>query len=244
MIRVSRSIVPNFFTVGNMFLGFMSVILVVLNRDLELAAWMIIFAAFLDAMDGKVARFTKTSSKFGVEYDSLADVVSFGMAPSVLIYAFYFFSWKTVGIFISFFPLLFGSIRLARFNVQLVGFSKSHFNGLPSPMAAISLASYIIFVTEYFPGRLFPKILLILTLVTSTLMVSTIRYTVMPNLSFKGDVKQKVQFVLIILALISLIIFPQALFFPYILGYMLSGLIKYVFNAGTGSGSGQAQQHK
>jgi len=233
LIKVSRSIVPNFFTVGNMFCGFMAIIIVVHNRDLVLASWMIVLAAFLDAMDGKVARFTKTSSRFGVEYDSLADVVSFGMAPSVLIYAFYFSTWKTVGIFISFFPLLFGSIRLARFNVQLTGLNKTRFSGLPSPAGAIGLATYIIFINEYFPGQVFPKLLLVLTFVVSTLMVSTIQYTIVPNLTFKGDNKQKFMFILVIVSLITLVAFPQALFFPYFVVYVLSGVVSYMFNKGT-----------
>lgn len=229
MIKFSRSIVPNFFTVGNMFSGFMSVIMVINNRDLALASWLIVLAAFLDAMDGKVARFTKTSSKFGVEYDSFADVVSFGLAPSILIYAFYFSAWKTVGIFISFFPLLFGSIRLARFNIQLSGLNKSAFSGLPSPAAAITLATYVIFISKYFPGNIYPKILLLLTFVTSTLMVSTLSYNVMPNLTFKGNLKQKILLSLLIIGITSLFIFPQALFFPYCVIYMLSGLIAYMF---------------
>ncbi|MBN1407796.1 MAG: CDP-diacylglycerol--serine O-phosphatidyltransferase [Calditrichaceae bacterium] len=229
MIKISRSIVPNFFTVGNMFSGFLSVIVVISNRDLALASWLIVLAAFLDAMDGKVARFTKTSSRFGVEYDSLADVVSFGLAPSILIYAFYFSAWKTVGIFISFFPLLFGSIRLARFNIQLTGLNKSAFSGLPSPAAAILLATYIIFISKYFPGNVFPKILLLLTFVTSTLMISTLNYNVLPNLTFKGDTKQKVLLILLIVAVTSLFFFPQALFFPYCVIYMLSGVFGYLF---------------
>lgn len=234
MIKVSRSIVPNFFTVGNMFCGFLAVVIIILNRDLVMASWMIVLAAFLDAMDGKIARFTHTSSKFGVEYDSLADVVSFGLAPSILIYTFYFSTWKTVGIFISFFPLLFSSIRLARFNVQLTGFEKSKFSGLPSPAAAICLVSYIIFINEFFPGEVFPKLLLVLTFVVSVLMVSTIQYSIMPNLTFRGDTKQKIIFILMILAICTLIVFPQALFFPYIVLYILSGLVRYLFNLGSG----------
>ena len=107
-------------------------------------------AAFLDAMDGKVARFTKSSSKFGVEYDSLADVISFGFAPSFLIFSVYLKDMKMVGILISFLPLLFGSIRLARFNTQLKGFSKDYFKGLPIPIAALTLTSFIIFSFHFY----------------------------------------------------------------------------------------------
>jgi len=188
----------------------------------------------LDAMDGKVARLTKTSSKFGVEYDSIADVISFGLAPSVLIFTFYFSTWKTVGIFISFFPLLFGSIRLARFNIQLSGLNKSHFNGLPSPASAITLATYIIFISNYFPGKVYPKILLLLTFITSILMISTLNYAIMPNLTFRGDLKQKLKVGFLIIAIISLFFFPQALFFPYSVLYLLSGLFMYFFGDNDG----------
>ncbi len=234
MIRVSRSIVPNFFTVGNMFSGYMSVIFSVANQEYMLASWMILLAAFLDAMDGKIARFTNTSSKFGVEYDSLADVVSFGLAPSLLIYSFFFHKWQMVGLFISFFPLLFGSIRLARFNVQLDGFDKTHFSGLPSPIAAVTLATYIIFLTEYFPDDVFPKALLTLTFVVSILMVSTIRYEILPPLTFKGDKRQKIIFLFIVITVLSAIAFPQLLLFPYMLIYILSGIVRFVVRLAQG----------
>lgn len=235
MIKVSRSIVPNFFTVGNMFCGYMSIVFAVFNHNYVLASWMIVLAAFFDAMDGKIARFINTSSKFGVEYDSLADVVSFGLAPSVLIYAFFFSDWKTVGLFISFFPLLFASIRLARFNVQIEGFDKSHFTGLPSPVAAISLATYIIFVSEFFQANPFPKLFLTITFILSILMVSTIRYDIMPNLTFKGSRYNKVMFVLLIISFLTLIIFPKALFFPYMMIYVLSGIVRFLIKLGNDS---------
>lgn len=226
---------PNFFTVGNMFCGYMSIVFAVFNHNYVLASWMIVLAAFFDAMDGKIARFINTSSKFGVEYDSLADVVSFGLAPSVLIYAFFFSDWKTVGLFISFFPLLFASIRLARFNVQIEGFDKSHFTGLPSPVAAISLATYIIFVSEFFQANPFPKLFLTITFILSILMVSTIRYDIMPNLTFKGSRYNKVMFVLLIISFLTLIIFPKALFFPYMMIYVLSGIVRFLIKLGNDS---------
>jgi len=229
MIRVSRSIVPNFFTVGNMFCGFMAILIGTLNGDLILASWMIIFAAFLDALDGKVARFTKSSSAFGVEYDSLADVISFALAPSVLLYTFHFSEWRHVGIFISFFPLLFGSLRLARFNVRLSGFDKTFYQGLPSPGAAIAIVGYILFMDEFFPGQVFPKLLLGLTLSVCVLMISTVRYEVLPRLSFRGGRLNQILLFLLIFSVITLFIWPKKLFFPYILLYILSGLVGMIF---------------
>ena len=224
-MKVSRSIVPSFFTVGNMFCGFYSVI-AAFNGKIAMAAWMIFAGAFLDAMDGKVARFTNSSSQFGVEYDSLADVITFGFAPSVLIYMIFMANLDLVGILFSFLPLLFGSIRLARFNTQLKGFDKSHFSGLPIPIAALTISSFIIFMQYLYqqPDK-FPKITFIIILIVSVLMVSTIRYETMPKLNFKGSVKDKFKVVVVIVAAIILVLFPQLVLFPFMLIYILTGII-------------------
>jgi CDP-diacylglycerol--serine O-phosphatidyltransferase len=227
---------PNFFTMGNMFCGFMAAVFALYVQNFTLAAWMIILASFFDAMDGKVARLANASSKFGVEYDSLADNVSFGLAPSALIYAQFFHNWGIVGLLISFFPLLFVSIRLARFNVQLEGFEKSEFYGLPSPAAALTIATYILFLSEYFPGEIFPRLLTVLTISVSVLMVSTIRYDVLPTFTFKGGPLNATYFVIIIIMFITALIFPKLLLFPYILIYVLSGFGRFLFRLGQGKG--------
>ena len=238
-MKVSKSIFPSFVTVGNMFCGYMAVIFALVNHDLVSASWMIVLAAFLDTMDGKVARMTNSASQFGVEYDSLADVVSFGFAPSILIYSFFFSEWNMVGLFISFFPLLFGSIRLARFNTKLIGFDKTHFVGLPIPASALSLAGYVILLNTYFPGKIYPKILLTLTLVVSILMVSNIRYEKFPKMSLRGSLKKKLFFIYIIACLISFILYPQLLLFPIIIIYILSGLIVYPFTSANSNEKGK-----
>ncbi len=234
MIKVPRTIVPSFFTIANMFIGFLAVISAFKSEDFLFSSWLILLCAFLDAMDGRVARFVGASSRFGVEYDSLADVISFGMAPSVLIYLYYFKNWGTVGLFISFFPLLFASIRLARFNVELEGFDKSAFTGLPSPAAAISIASYMIFVETYFPNRVFPKYLFVLTVLVSVLMVSTVRYEILPRLTFRGTTGQKVGFLIMVIVVVTLIIEPQTLLLPYVLVYVFSGLLRFLFRLSQG----------
>jgi CDP-diacylglycerol--serine O-phosphatidyltransferase len=228
-MKVSRTIVPSFFTVGNMFCGFFSVTSA-LNHSFELAAWLIFAAAFLDIMDGKIARFTGTSSKFGVEYDSLADVISFGFAPSFLIYTIYLNELRTVGLLISFIPLLFGSIRLARFNSQLKGFDKTYFTGLPIPVAALAITSAIIFSLHYYDNPVkFPKILLILIFFVSILMVSTVKYEIMPVLTFKGSTVNKVKVILIFLGVFLIIYAPQKLLFPIILLYIIAGVFRWIY---------------
>ena len=230
MVKVSRSIVPSFFTVGNMFCGFFSVISAFTGK-ISLAAWMIFAGAFLDAMDGKIARFTKSASKFGVEYDSLADVITFGFAPSFLIYTVYAKNLGIVGILLSFLPLLFGSIRLARFNIQLKGFDKDFFIGLPIPISALTLSSFVIFSEFFYENAgIFPKTMIVLVFVVSILMVSTIRYETMPNLNFKGSPKEKVKVILTILAAVLIIIFPRIVVFPFMLFYILTGLITWILH--------------
>ncbi len=225
---------PNFFTISNMFCGYMSVIFAVFQHNLIWASWMIFLAAFFDTMDGKVARLTNASSKFGVEYDSLADNISFGLAPSILVYTFFFQNWGSVGIFLSFFPLLFVSIRLARFNVQLEGFDKSEFVGLPSPSGALTLAGFVIFVHEYFPGETFPRILVFLTLFVSVLMVSTISYDVLRGFSAKGSFLRKIFLVFLVLLGIALFFYPAALAFPLVFIYVLSGFFRFMYRLGKG----------
>jgi CDP-diacylglycerol--serine O-phosphatidyltransferase len=217
-----------------MFCGFYSVISA-LSGNFVLAAWMIFAGAFLDLMDGKVARFTRSSSKFGVEYDSLADVISFGFAPSILIYMVFGQTMGGVGIFISFLPLLFGSIRLARFNVKLDGFDKDFFSGLPIPIAALTLSSFVIFSDHFFaiPVK-FPKTMILLILFVSILMVSTVRYEVAPNINFKGPWREKIKILLAAAGGILLILYPQEVLFPLMILYILIGLTGAVIRIGTG----------
>lgn len=227
-MKVIKSIVPGFFTVGNMFCGFFSIISA-LNEQFILAAWMIFFAAFLDTMDGKIARFTGSSSQFGVEYDSLADVISFGLAPSLLIYVFYFQVFGVAGILISFLPLLFGSIRLARFNANLKGFDKSYFTGLPIPVAALGIVSFIIFSESVFddPASV-SKIIILMVVLVSVLMVSNVRYETMPQLSFRGSRENRIKFIMVFLGAVLLVIFPNEILFPLILIYIFYGLLRLV----------------
>jgi CDP-diacylglycerol--serine O-phosphatidyltransferase len=229
MVKVSRSIVPSFFTVGNMFCGFYSIIAAI-QGDYNLAAWMIVAGAFLDAMDGKIARLTQSSSQFGIEYDSLADVITFGLAPSLLIYIIFGKTMGFVGIFISFLPLLFGSIRLARFNSRLKGFDKDYFSGLPIPVAAITITGFILFSNHFYADPVkFPKTMIVMILFLSVLMVSNIRYETAPKLNFKGSKREKIKFILVIIGTIIIIIVPHQSLFPLIVLYIISGLVAWIF---------------
>ena len=154
-MRVTRAFVPSLFTVLNMFCGFMSIINAS-RQEFIAASWFIVLAAGFDSLDGVMARITKSTSDFGVQIDSLSDVVSFGAAPAFLVYQMSLWTMGGLGMLLSSLLMIFGGLRLARFNVQLVGFDKDHFVGLPIPVSALTVAS---FTLNYFvPGPGLPPL--------------------------------------------------------------------------------------
>ena len=134
-LRRGVYLIPSLFTAGNLMCGFFSII-ATFNGEFINAALFIILANILDGIDGYAARLTRTSTQFGVEFDSLADVVSFGVAPAVLVYLWALVPWQTWGWLAACTYVVCGALRLSRFNVQAMGMSKNHFVGLPIPAAA------------------------------------------------------------------------------------------------------------
>lgn len=181
-MKITRAVVPSLFTTLNAFCGFMSMIHAS-RGQIELGAWFIVLAAVFDSLDGVMARITRSSSQFGVELDSLADVVSFGAAPSLLVFQAHLSTLNNPGILISSMPLVFGAIRLARFNIQLSGFDKDRFYGLPIPFQALTLCAYLLqFYTE--GGGLqgaSRELLAPLVAGLSLLMVSRVQYETLPR---------------------------------------------------------------
>lgn len=231
-IRITRSVIPNLFTAMNMFCGFLSIIQAS-SHEFILASWLIFIAAVFDALDGMVARLTKSSSALGVQLDSLSDVVSFGVAPSYLIYMTHLNQpqFGTLGIIISSLLMIAGGFRLARFNVQLVGFDKSYFSGVPIPLQAITIASFIL---VYYKGGAieepYSQMVIPLVILLSLLMVSTIKYDTLPKVT-KKEIKQKpFHFLFIAIAIILLALTEgKALFFLFIfiIGF---GIIRSIYN--------------
>jgi len=215
----------------NMFAGFLSVINA--SEGLYLyAAWLIIVAAIFDALDGAVARLTKSSSELGVELDSLADVVSFGAAPAFLIYATYLHSLNAIGIVIASSLVLAGGFRLARFNVQLVGFDKDYFKGLPIPVSALTVASFVLSYYESptgFPSP-FSDIITPMVIILSLLMVSKIKYDTIPKPTKESLRKKPFIFILIILGVTAAVISNgRAIFFIFVL-FILFGIFRQVIS--------------
>ena len=168
------------------------------------AAWLIILAGCLDLFDGKLARFTGGASHFGVEFDSLADICSFGLAPAVLMVEL---QWRGWGIAVGALFFAAGAIRLARFNIRQTGFEKTHFTGLPIPVAALVLASYVLFTHDVWHGLDVAQLSIPLALALTVLMVSTFEYITFPTFRF-GSALQRLESGALALVIAGLGSFP------------------------------------
>jgi CDP-diacylglycerol--serine O-phosphatidyltransferase len=216
-------------TFANMLGGFIAVILISQSNYI-LAMIFIAIATIADALDGVMARLTKTSSKFGVELDSLADVISFGFAPAFLLYTTHLIHFGNWGILAAGAYIFAGAFRLARFNVELVGFDKNYFNGLPIPTAALTVVSFEL-MHQLGAGSSqvsdFTSLLLVLSV--AFLMISHVKYDTLPALTVEG-IKRKPYFVLFLLASAIAVIAScgYATFYVFIL-FNIFGIIRYIF---------------
>jgi CDP-diacylglycerol--serine O-phosphatidyltransferase len=226
--RITPSVIPNLFTAMNMFSGFFSIISASQGNFIY-AGWLIIIAAIFDTLDGVMARLTKSSSELGVQLDSLSDVVSFGVAPSFLLYTTYFNQFEAFGVIISSLPMIAGGFRLARFNVQLVGFDKSYFTGLPIPSSALTIVCFILsFYKDGYPEEL--KIFIIpMVLLLSFLMVSKVKYDTLPKFSLSAIKKNPLIYIAYFIAFVVLIIYRiKGLFFIFV--FMIAfGIFRQIF---------------
>ena len=213
---------PSLLTVANIFCGFYSIVSS-MKGDLELAAMLIGWAIVLDTLDGRVARLANATSEFGKEFDSLADVVSFGVAPGVLAYVWALRLWPRVGWSACFLFLICGAMRLARFNIQKQADDRLFFVGMPIPGAASVMAS-IVFM---FPtpletlGQAIPITALVAGL--ALLMVSTLRYYSFKDIDLKG---RHPYLVILLLALLFVAIgtHPQVMLLSMSVAYLVSGM--------------------
>ncbi|MGD8984731.1 MAG: CDP-diacylglycerol--serine O-phosphatidyltransferase [Desulfobacteraceae bacterium] len=215
-------VLPNLFTSASLFGGFYAIIAAIHGRY-EAAAIAIIISCVFDGLDGRIARFTRTASSFGNEYDSLSDLVAFGVAPAILAYLWALEPFGRLGWLAAFMYVICGALRLARFNVQKDSLDAKFFNGLPIPAAACFIASLILF-TSALGGisKSKPIIIIVMIYVLSFLMVSTVNY-----LSFKEvNIRHRKPFnVLVSIILIFTVIAykPQVMLFIIMLSYILSG---------------------
>ncbi len=225
-------ILPNLMTVANLFCGFISIIFSI-KGEFKSAAIAVVIAAVFDQLDGRLARLTHATSKFGAELDSLCDLVSFGLAPALLMYLWALNPYGRVGLMACFLFVACGALRLARFNVQVGVVEKNYFQGLPVPMAAgILTSSYLAFdELEWGPDFWRGWLLFAMVVVMAFVMVSNFRYR-----SFKDlDLKERLAFKYLVAGLVVLVtvaLYPEIMLFVLFLTYGTLGAVFGVLQLG------------
>ena len=259
-----KSNIPNFITLSNLFLGFVSIVLLALSLasndiNLKIACYLIFIAAFLDTLDGKVARKLKISSDFGKEIDSLADLISFCLVPSLLIFVWYskISEIQLIPlIFLSSFPIILGAIRLAKYNAIRNMRESVQYIGMPTPANAIWICSLILFtmnfplyesgilninfvlfqwmynLLEFIPSNKYS--ILYMSIFSSILLMSKVDYNKFPLISFKINKKNSIDLFNLILFCLILILSIllncyDIVLLFFILIYIFGNFIKYLY---------------
>lgn len=219
-----RGMIPGTFTMGNVVCGFVAILSAIDGKILT-GAWFIILAGFLDVLDGKVARLSGGSSQFGVELDSLADFLSFGVAPAVLVYSLKLPTLGDLGwLIISAVYIIAAAYRLARYNLLAETDEKKDFLGLPVPAAAMLLITFIIFCYEVFGQIEYAEWLVSMIVMAALLMVSQVEYESLPD-RFDNR-KAFIRLVVIIIAALVALWQPRLFLFPIVALYILLGMIR------------------
>lgn len=228
-------LLPSLFTLGNMGAGVYSLILSI-NGHYPKAAFAILASIVFDALDGRVARMTRTVSKFGIELDSLADLISFGVAPAIMMYKLILKSYANLGGVISFLFIIAAAIRLARFNVKADNGATEYFTGLPVPGAAGILAAFVLsynLFTQDISTRSIPlvvknmpfmyRFLPLTMIILSYLMVSNVRYSTFKKLKFRQ--RKPIRYFILIIVFATLVwLYPEHMILIIFVLYVLSGL--------------------
>ncbi len=217
-------LLPNLFTTAGLFGGFFAIIAAMSGR-FEAAAIAVFIAMFMDGLDGRIARMTNTQSDFGKEYDSLADMVSFGLAPALVIYQWALVPLGKVGFAAAFIYAAGAALRLARFNTQAGIADKRYFQGLASPAAAALIVGFVWWGDDAAWVRVdIAWVAAILTLAAGLLMVSNVRYNSFKDQDLKGKVPFfKILLVVVIFGLVAMD--PPKMLFLIALAYAASGII-------------------
>lgn len=227
-------LLPSMFTLGAMFCGFYAVIQSI-TANFVAAGIAVFFAMILDSMDGRVARLTHTSSPFGAELDSLADMVSFGVAPAVVVFNWQLFTFGKIGWLFAFIYCACAGLRLARFNTMIGIVDKRYFIGLPSPAAAALVVGFVYMCASYnLHGIVYTICGTGITLLAAFSMVSNVKFYSFKEFHFhhKGRFRALLIFLMI---LILLILYPDFALYSFFLGYTLVSYFNYIFRIGYGN---------
>lgn len=221
-------LLPNVLTLCGLFCGFFA-IMATINGNFLYAAWAIVIANIFDGLDGWIARLTNTTTRFGIELDSLSDLVAFGVAPAILMYKWALIPFGRIGWAAAFLFVACGALRLARYNVQ-TGLSNSKaFKGMPIPGAATVLCSIVIFYYEFWTGIPEKNVLfLIIVILLSLLMVSTLRYHGVKEIDFK-ERKPFWMLIVFVILLFVLLVHPSTAIFIFAMAYLFWGIIENIY---------------
>jgi CDP-diacylglycerol--serine O-phosphatidyltransferase len=247
-LRKGIYILPSLFTCANMTFGILSILFSIDDRHdghFVMAAWALVFALGCDILDGRIARMTHTTTDFGLELDSLSDLVSFGIAPAMMIYQLELKTMGKIGIAIAVLFILCSALRLARFNVMAQNnVPAENFMGLPTPASAGVLVSFVLSYKLLAPEGydalnfrtieilqnqmpLFFNIMPVVMVVLSFLMVSNVPYYSFKRMKFSGPAAMRLLVVLIVLVLL-IVVYPQNIFFIIFTVYALSGIVMLI----------------
>lgn len=230
-MRRAVVVIPSAFTLGNLLFGIWAIVMAYRGNFAQ-AAWFILFAGVLDMLDGRVARLSGTGTKFGAELDSLVDVISFGVAPAMIMFFLEFQAGGKFGWLVCYMYVVAVAIRLARYNVQHGTGKPGWFTGMPSPSAGMTLAVYYPFSqTDWYRESLsylnFQREgLTILIVLLALLMVSTVKYPRFPAIGFR-TIKGILGLLLHLLILVCALAFPSYFLFPLGLTYLTFGLVRH-----------------
>jgi len=229
-MRIKKGIyvLPNLFTTASLFMGFYSIIASI-QENFFLAAIAILVSLVFDGLDGRIARITNTTSKFGAEYDSLADLIAFGVAPALLAYVWAMSFYGKLGWMASFMFVACGALRLARFNIQIGLIDSKFFNGLPIPGAAAVIATTVIFFNWLgVEGTFHNPYMMIFVVALALLMVSNVKYY--SGKDMKLFARMPFMTFLIVVGILLIIIYkPEVTIFVIMVTYAISGPLWWVF---------------
>ena len=229
-------LLPSMLTLGAMFCGFYAIIQSIAANFIA-AGIALFIAMILDSMDGRVARLTHTSSPFGAELDSLADMVSFGVAPAVAVFNWQLHIWGKFGWLFAFIYCACAGLRLARFNTMTGITDKKYFIGLPSPSAAALVVGFIYICANYdLNNRFFTISGTIITIIASLSMISNIKFYSFKELNVHHRGRFRILLVFLLI-LVLLIIYPDLFIYGFFLGYTIISYFNYIFRIGYGPSS-------
>jgi CDP-diacylglycerol--serine O-phosphatidyltransferase len=229
-LRITRSIIPNLLTLANLFLGFTG-IAYISEHEYEMAALILLCAGIFDVMDGIVARLVHSASQIGIQLDSFADSISFGIAPSMMLYMVYFHTLGPVGLLLASITSIMAVLRLARFNSQATFEDKMYFKGMPVPSTALLIVSYIIFyfLNPNYDNEWKIPVLYAIVIISAISMITNVKFDNLPRPDLAMIKKYPINFLVALVGFILIIATSGKLLFPFMAFYVVASYIRHIY---------------